>query len=177
MHVLRRILDGLERAMQRVAAACLLGMALLTGSDVVGRAAFNHPIFGTEELVAMLAVLVIGLSLPYTHSQGSHIGVELVVSRLPRRLRRGLRRATDGLSMALFAVVAWRMAVYGWTRQQSGVVSMNLELPDYLVVYALAVCFAVFALRIGLDVLADMLPEGHAGAPRDQRPRAAGGEG
>jgi len=143
--------------MQRVAAACLMAMAVLTGVDVVGRAGFNTPLFGTEEMVALLGVMVIGLALPYTHSQGSHIGVEIVVSRLPRRIRRRLSLVTGTLSTVLFAVVAWRMAVYGWTRQQSGVVSMNLELPEHLVVYALAGCFLVFAARMGLDVLRQVL--------------------
>lgn len=153
MQTLKRILDFLERTMQRVAALFLLTMAVLTGVDVVGRAAFNRPLFGTEEMVALLGVLVVGLSLPYTHSQGSHIGVEIVVSRLPRRIRRRVALVTESLSTVLFAVVAWRMALYGWTRQQSGVVSMNLELPEHLVVYALAACFLIFALRMGADVL------------------------
>ncbi len=163
MERMKHILDGLERAMRRVAAACLMGMAVLTGVDVVGRAAFNKPLFGTEEMVGMLAVLVVGLSLPYTHSQGSHIGVELVVSRLPRRIRRRVALVTEGLSTLLFVVVAWRMAVYGWTRQQSGVVSMNLELPEHLVVYALAGCFLVFAMRMALDVLRRSLGQGPSG--------------
>ena len=153
MQRLKHILDVLERTMRRVAAACLLAMAVLTGVDVVGRAAFNAPLFGTEEMVAMLAVLVVGLSLPYTHSQNSHIGVEIVVSRLPRRIRRRLAMLTEGVSSLLFMTVAWRMALYGWTRQESGVVSMNLELPEHLVVYALAGCFLIFALRMGFDVL------------------------
>ena len=143
--------------MQRVAAACLMAMAVLTGVDVVGRAVFNRPLFGTEEMVALLGVMVVGLALPYTHSQGSHIGVEIVVSRLPRRVRGRLALVTGGLSTLLFVLVAWRMALYGWTRQQSGVVSMNLELPEHLVVYALAGCFLVFALRMGLDVLRGMV--------------------
>lgn len=150
---MRILLDGLERIMTALAAACLLGMALVTGCDVFGRAAFNTPLFGSEEIVTILATLALGLSLPYVHTQRVHIGVEIVTRRLPRVVRRRLALATDSAACALFALVTWRMAVYAGTLERSGEVSMNLELPEYLVVYALAFGFAVFSVRIARDVL------------------------
>lgn len=145
-------LDRLTIWMRNGAAACLMGMALVTVVDVVGRA-FDHPLFGSEEIVTILAVLAVGLSLPYAHQQRSHIGVELFFRHLPRRGRRVLGTATLHLSFVLFVLVSWRMWLYGDTMRESGVLSMNLELPEYLVVYALGVGFVVFALALGRDLL------------------------
>ncbi len=140
------LLGRLETVMKVVAAACLMGMALITGADVAGRAFFNTPLFGTEEIVTILAVFVAGLALPYTHSQGSHIGVEILYARMGHRLRAVLDVLTHSVSGGLFLLVAWRMALYGNSLRRSGEVSMNLELPTYMVVYALGFCFFVFAL-------------------------------
>lgn len=150
--MLSEVLDRLTIWMRNAAAACLLGMALVTVTDVVGRA-FDHPLFGSEEIVTILAVLAVGLSLPYAHQQGSHIGVELVFRTLPKGARRILSALTLALSFVLFVLVAWRMWLYGDTMRESGVLSMNLELPEYLVVYALGIGFVVFALALGRDLL------------------------
>lgn len=146
-------LDRIESGMKAVAALGLVGMAFITGADVLGRGALNTPILGTEEIVTILAVIVAGFSLPYAHSQGSHIGVEMLYNKLGRRLRICIKFVTDLFGSVLFGVVAWQMALYAITLQESGEVSMNLELPTYYVVFALAFCFAVFALCLLRDAL------------------------
>ncbi len=147
------LMERLEWGMKVVAAACLLGMALVTGADVVGRAALNLPLFGSEEIVSVLAVLVVGFSLPYAHSQGSHIGVEVVYQRLGWKSRRLVKLITALASSGLFAVVAWQMFRLGTSMRASGLVSMNLALPFYWVVYALAFGFSVFSLWLLRDAL------------------------
>jgi TRAP-type C4-dicarboxylate transport system permease small subunit len=147
------VLDKLEKAMTAVAALCLFTMALVTGADVVGRGALNAPLFGSEEIVSILAVLAVGLSLPYAHSQDSHIGVEALYQRLPRSTRRFLRFSTGLAAAALFGVTAWRMVLYGFSMRASGMVSMNLALPVYWVVWVLGGCFVVFAVRLAQTAL------------------------
>ncbi|BBD10051.1 TRAP transporter small permease [Desulfovibrio ferrophilus] len=147
------LLAKLEAVMKILAACCLMGMAFLTGADVLGRGGFNTPIFGSEEIVTILATLAVGLSLPYAHSQRVHIGVEIVVRRFSRRTRDIIKLITDLAALALFALVCWRMALYAGTLNRAGTVSMNLELPEYYVVYALGFGFLVFALGIFGDVM------------------------
>lgn len=146
-------LRSLTRAMHLAGAACLAGMALLTLADILGRQLFNKPIFGTVELVSFLAVLVVTLTLPKAHVERSHIGVELFMRHFPRRMRMVLRLVTDLACLALYAVVTWRMVAFGLAMRASGETSMNLGLPEYLVVFGLAFGFLVFALMILRDVL------------------------
>ncbi|MGE4505784.1 MAG: TRAP transporter small permease [Desulfovibrionaceae bacterium] len=147
-------LNKMQTFMKQAGAACLVLMALITCLDVAGRGFFNKPIFGSEELVAILAVLAIGLALPSAHAERSHIGVELFVRLLPRRARRAIRLCTESLALALFGLVAWRMWDYAGTIRDSGEVSMNLELPTYYVIYALSACFLAFMLMILGDITA-----------------------
>ncbi|MDY7001259.1 MAG: TRAP transporter small permease [Thermodesulfobacteriota bacterium] len=138
--------------MKQAGAACLMGMALVTAADVVGRM-FNRPVFGSEEIVTILATLVIGFSLPYAHLKNSHIGVEILIRAFSPKNQTRIKLGTDIAALALFALVTWRMGVYAETIRKSGEVSMNLELPEYLVIYALTACFLIFTLFILQDVL------------------------
>jgi TRAP-type C4-dicarboxylate transport system permease small subunit len=133
--------------MKMIGAACLFGMALLTAFDVVGRL-FKHPIFGSVELVTYLAVFVVAMALPYTHENRGHIGVELFVRKFSRKTRAVIDIITGTCSLILFALVAWRMFLYADSLRESGEVSMNLEFPEYTVVFAVAVSCIVFCLSI-----------------------------
>ena len=142
-----------EEAMRKIAAACLMGMALMTGADVLLRGVMNTPIFGCEEIVTILGIVVVGFALPYAHYQKSHIGVEILVRRLPRRIRRGLGLATNAATLFLIAIITWRMFLYAASQAETGKVSMNLELPDYMVIYVLAFGFLVYTLCLAADII------------------------
>ena len=138
--------------MKIIGAGCLIGMTLLTCVDVVGRA-FGHPVFGSVELVGFMATLAVVMALPYTHHVQGHIGVELVVRLLSEKTQTIIDICTGILSLSLFALVTWRMLVYARTMQESGEVSMNLELPEHLIIYVTAFCLLVFTLNILEDTI------------------------
>ena len=60
---------------------------------------------------------------------------------------------TGIISFILFAVVTWRMTVYAKTMEESGEVSMNLELPEHLIIYVTAFCLLTFTLVILRDII------------------------
>lgn len=142
-----KALQFVSDRMKMVGAVCLIGMVALTCVDVVGRY-FKHPLFGSVELVTFLGVLAVAMSLPFTHETKGHIGVELFVRRLPRKSRSIIDLATGVLSLGLFALVTWRMLIYAIKMKQSGEVSMNLELPEYVIIFLVACCFVTFTLTI-----------------------------
>ena len=141
--------------MKMIGAACLFGMALLTACDVIGRL-FKHPIFGSVELVTFLAVFVVAMALPFTHEARGHIGVELFVTRLSRKTRAIIDLVTGTASLVLFALVAWRMFEYALKMKASGEVSMNLQFPEYTVIFVVACSCVVFCLSILKVVLTNI---------------------
>ncbi len=150
-----KIVDWITDKLKVIGAVCLVGMTFLTCADVVGRF-FNHPIFGSVELVGFMATLTVALALPYTHSVRGHIGVEMVVRLFSRRTQAAIELCTSTVSMILFSLVTWRMALYACTMKASGEVSMNLEFPEYVIIVLVAFCFLVFVLTIVRDVLANI---------------------
>jgi len=152
MNILWHIVDWLLVKMKLIGAACLVGMTLLTCADVVGRA-FGYPIFGSVEIVGFMATLAVVMALPYTHQVNGHIGVELVVRWLPEKTQTLIDICTGILSLLLFALITWRMVIYAHTMQKSGEVSMNLELPEHLIIYVAAFCLLIFTLNISQTIM------------------------
>ena len=132
-------------------AVCLIGMTALTCVDVVGRF-FGHPITGSVELVSFMATLSVALALPYTHQVKGHIGVEILVRLFSERTQTIIELCTSFLSLGLFGLITWRMSVYAKTMQKSGEVSMNLELPQHVIIYITSFCFLMFFLIIIKDI-------------------------
>lgn len=153
MHPFWNFLDKTQRFMKGVASFCLMGMALMTCADVILRATINKPIFGSEEIVAIFAVLAIGFALPYAHKKDSHVGVEIVVRLLSKKSQERIRLVTNTLSMCLFLLLSWQMYRYARVMQGSGELSMNLELPMYCFVYALSFCLLVVSIYLLQEVI------------------------
>lgn len=134
------ILDKLQSCMKMLAVFCLLGMTAVTGLDIVGRY-FGYPIFGSEEIVSILAVLSIAFILPLAHTQKSHIRVEILFRILPDTWQFFLKILSSTLSLILFLAISWRLALYAIAKHKSGVVTMNLEIPEIGFILVLAFCF------------------------------------
>jgi len=79
--------------------------------------------------------------------------VEIFIRRYGRKVRRVIRVLADAVCLALFSVLAWRLFDYAVSMRRSGVLSMNLELPEYLVVALVGLGVVVFALHLVCDVL------------------------
>lgn len=155
MNTFWHIFDWIQNKLKIIGAACLVGMTFLTCADVVGRF-FGRPIFGSVELVGFMATLAVALALPYTHQLKGHIGVEILVRLFSKRTQTIFDLCTGILSLMLVGVITWRMIIYAGTMQRSGEVSMNLELPEYLIIYMVAFCFLAFSLAILKDVFTDI---------------------
>ena len=147
------LLDKLQDKMKMLGAVCLMGMCSVTCADVFLRGAFNLPIYGSEEIVTIFATLTIAFSLPYSHIKDVHIGVEILVRLLSQRVQRIIRVITQLFALILMLIITWRMSYYAGTMSESGVLSMNLELPMYYLVHVLSFCFLIFSLLILKDVI------------------------
>jgi TRAP-type C4-dicarboxylate transport system permease small subunit len=147
-----RTLEGIMKALKVLGAVCLVGMTLLTFIDVVGRY-FGHPVFGSVEMVGFMATLAVAMALPYTHHVQGHIGVEILVRLLPERARVLIDVVTGLLGLMLFAIVTWQMTLYASDMRASGEVSISLELPEYVVIYAVAFCLLIFTGIIVINIV------------------------
>lgn len=94
------------RAITTISLTALCGMALLVTADVIGRK-LGNPVPGAFELTELALILTVCLSLAYTATQGAHVSVELLISRLGRVGRLLVSLLTGPLALAGITMVIW----------------------------------------------------------------------
>ena len=141
-----RLIVGLAKLSMAVAAFGVLAMCLLVTGAVVVRYVFDWPVVWVPEIVGYLMVALVFLALGETMLADRHIKIDLVVGRLPRRVRDALELLTLTLSIGVAGFFAWhgintmlRSLDYG-RRDAFGALNLPLWIPQV-------------ALPIGLSIL------------------------
>lgn len=147
-----KLISSISEILKKIGGVCLAGMMFVTCADVTGRF-FGYPILGSVEIVSILATFAIGMGLAFTHETDGHVGVEIVVRLLPEKTQTIVSVCTNFLSICLFAILTWRMLVYAGTMRKAGETTMNLRLPEYLVVYVMSFGLGIFTLMIIKDMI------------------------
>lgn len=140
------------RGFNSLAAIAVVLMMLLTCADVILRM-FRRPIPGTYELIGFLGTLVIAFSLAYTSLEKGHIAVEILVEKLPRKLKVAAGTFASAISAALFALITWQSLAYAADIRQSGEVSVTLTMPIYPFIYGIAAGSGLLCLVLLVESL------------------------
>ena len=149
MAALGRQAEKLIDALAVVIFAAMFGVIIL---QIVLRYVFNHPMVWTDEAAQYLFVWISFLGWTMATRKRIHIGISVVIDRLPAPLRRGLQilwsAATVAFALTLFAVgVKITLA-----NRSVQMVSIDFAFwPVYLVVPLASGFLVVYALR---DLLA-----------------------
>ncbi len=143
---LSRLIVGLASASGAIAALTVLAMCLLITGAVFVRYVFDFDVVWAPEIVGYLMVALVFLALGDAMLAGSHIRIDLLVSRLPQRLRDILELLTLTLSTGVAGFFTWhgintalRSLEYG-RRDAFGALGLPLYIPQA-------------ALPIGLSIL------------------------
>jgi len=106
-------------------------MMFLVVVDVFLRKFFAAPIRGSLELTEILLGIVVFLGLAYCAAKDEHVVIDIIVDRLPRRLKKTIMSFIYFLSVAVSALMAWRLFVQALSLQAGHHVSMMLGLVLY----------------------------------------------
>ncbi|MBN2032062.1 MAG: TRAP transporter small permease [Deltaproteobacteria bacterium] len=105
----------------------LIPMMLLTTTDVLGRAIWSRPIYGSVELSSYMLAVFILLGVAYTHQVKGHVRVSMLTSRLPERASLALDLVTIILSLFIIGLLIWQGWVVG---MEERAVSDMLRVPQ-----------------------------------------------
>lgn len=104
-----------------IASILLLGIMLLVVCDVTGRYLFNKPVHGALEITEFVMVAIVFFTLAHTQAIKAHIKVELLLERMPRKLRLILELITYLFGLVIFALITWQgylSALDAWEVQE-----------------------------------------------------------
>lgn len=143
----------LRRIIAAICAVLLLFMMGLTVLDVLGRYLMNAPVPGASELTELMLASVIFIGLPAASLDGDHITVDVLATRLRRKIRGVVARLVAGVSAAALGAIAWRLWLIGDQIGGYGGTTPTLKLPIAPVAYLVAVLCAAAAAVTAATVL------------------------
>lgn len=117
-----RVLGVLDTVVVLALLVAVAAMVSVVSAQVALRYGFNRSIDWADELSRLAFVWSVFLAIPLGVRQGGHIGIDILVDKLPALPRRALRRAGAALCAAMMFVVAWAalaVAVEQWDELMS----------------------------------------------------------
>jgi TRAP-type C4-dicarboxylate transport system permease small subunit len=142
----------MSRLLNVMAGIAITFIMFLTVLDVILRS-FRRPIVGTYELVAFSGAIVVGFAIPLTSWLRGHIYVDFFTGKLPKTARSVFNLITRCMGIGLFLLIGWNLIKVGMDLQQTGEVSLTLQLPFYPVAYGVAVSCFVQCLVLLADIV------------------------
>jgi len=164
IETLKRIHPALRVVLVFLAGISLVVMVLATGIDVIGRQTGN-PLTGTYEVISLLCALVTAGALSYTQERKENIVVDILVTHMPRSLKKITHLISDLACLAFIALVAWQLTVIAITQWQTGEITETLGIIFYPVTFATAIGFVALALVFITDFLSTC-----SDAPQETQP-------
>jgi TRAP-type C4-dicarboxylate transport system permease small subunit len=102
-----RLLRAADLLLASVLVTAVLVMVGVVSAQVALRYGFNASIDWADEIGRLAFVWAIFLAIPLGVRDGAHIGIDLLVDRLPVPGRTLLRRAGAALAAALMLAIGW----------------------------------------------------------------------
>lgn len=132
-------------------AACAAALTMIViVVNVIGRFFFRQPLHGTIEIVEIMTVVVVYSVLPYTELRRRHVHVELVVSKLPGRVRAVLASIMCFAGTAFFLTMGGQACRLTWANLSPSVLATDtLSIPFAPFVFVIA----IGSLLLGLEML------------------------
>jgi TRAP-type C4-dicarboxylate transport system permease small subunit len=136
-----------------VGAIALLTMMVVTCLDVMGAKIFLLPVPGSIDIVMLAQVVAVSFGTASALILGRHVTVEFFVILLPARVQAAVEIVVNLLGIFFFALVVWRLTVYGYYMQTGEEVSATARIPLYPFAYGVALA----AIPVCLVFLAELM--------------------
>lgn len=104
---IKRVYGVLDKICEPIACVCLFFVIVLTFVNAVLRYVFSVPIGWAEEISTLLYTFMVFFGLSGTLKDGSAVGVDIVVSLLPKKARKVIDVISTLLSLCLWVVLVY----------------------------------------------------------------------
>ena len=125
----------------------------LTTADVVGRYLFNRPITGVFELTEYLVLILIFSFIGYTQSQKSHVAVDLLMGKIPAKIKVLIDIGNHVACLILMILITWMGMEKAFDLRAVGEASPNLQIPAYPFAFFLVLGCVVMCIELIRDII------------------------
>jgi len=121
-----RWIDGLTRLSGILVGVGTFAIALLVAYEVLARTFFGSTTGWVNDAATYLMGFITFGGVAYALSEGAHVGVDLVVTRVSPATRAVLKWLSDLIVLAITALLAWLSMQFWWDAFESGETSWGL---------------------------------------------------
>jgi TRAP-type C4-dicarboxylate transport system permease small subunit len=140
-----------------IGLASLVIMMAITCIDVIGAKLFLRPVFGAIDIVMLAQLVAIAFGGSATLILGRHVQVEIFMFLVPERVRAVVDIFVYLLCFALFALIVWRLIIYGHIMQSGGETSSTARIPLYPLAYSISFACIPISLKLFLEIINSIL--------------------
>ena len=143
-----------EKATEFICVTLGGGMAVVVICGVIARYVMKNPMVWTEEIGRALMIWTAFLGISIAARQRSHLGVTLLVVRLPMPLQRSVKLFTDALTMGFLYV----LTVYGIRMVETGTAQIETSTGISMSYFFICVplCGLLTMIQLGVVMLLDL---------------------
>jgi TRAP-type C4-dicarboxylate transport system permease small subunit len=152
MEILDRISTFLNRLLLWIGGIFLVGMIILTCSNIIFRLTWV-PVKGTFELMGYCGAIVTAFALGHTQIKRGHIAVDVLVNRFSDKVRKIINAINNTVCFLFFSVAAWQIAVKATTLMNTGEITETLRIIYYPFTYGVAFGCAVLSLVLFTELV------------------------
>lgn len=151
MESFERVVNLIAEKSDRIAQVTTVIMMLIIVFNSIGRL-IGYPIYGTEDYVSLLSIILVSFTIAYCATQKGHIQIDLVVSRFSQRIQGIVGTITNLLSLGLFSIASWQCIVLGMRMMQTGERSMSALIILYPFLFVVSFGCALLSFVILVDL-------------------------
>ena len=113
--------ERLSKILMICAAVWAFILTFIIMSDIIGRGAFNSPVYGVREVVMNSIVIIVFLQAGYAVRSRSMLRADFFINRFPPKVKRIVLALGYLLGAAFFATIAYGSidsAIYSWVANE-----------------------------------------------------------
>jgi TRAP-type C4-dicarboxylate transport system permease small subunit len=137
--------------------AALVFMVVLTSIDVLGAKLLRVPVPGSLDMMMLAQLIAVSAAGAMALIKRKHVAVQFFVARLPKPARTVVDGVGRLLCLALFVIVVWRLADYGYHLQTGNETTPTAQIPLAPFAYAAALAMVPLCLVLLQQVLSSLL--------------------
>jgi C4-dicarboxylate transporter, DctQ subunit len=146
--MLTRLRDAADRLEEIFMVAALACMTLLTFVQVVLRYVFGTGLVWSLEVVSYLFAWLVLIGMSYGVRTQAHIAVDLVTSRLPVRVARGVALLALVLALGYCVLMAYGSVIFIERLMALGTDAHDIPLPRWLLTSVMPIGFVLLGVRL-----------------------------
>jgi TRAP-type C4-dicarboxylate transport system permease small subunit len=146
---LHQAVDAVAAWIERLLALALIGAVLLNFVNVVGRYGFGVGFFAADELQTYSMVYMAFLGAALASWRGLHLRMDVLLQRLPPRLREVLSIVELLMVIILGTLVTWVASQYVGQMYALGALSQTAQIPMWIPHAAIGAGFGLMVV-VGL---------------------------